>query len=110
MSVEQIIRVAQIPKAAHPLPIYTATGTERCPHDGLRYRSPLAHTGDAFRCTSSGRPGRSSKSWSGETMRIALDQARALLRLDEADWSTCKVEVPDSDSIDPRLFLGYLAD
>jgi len=44
-----------------------------------------------------------------ESMQIVLDQARALLEVGTSAWSVCDLEAPAGDSIEPSLFLEYLA-
>lgn len=108
MGTERIIRVAAIPEDAHPLSVLSGdppmplparwAAIAICPSSPPRY--VLYLLGDS---------GEILEALQYESMRIALDQARALTRLRDASWSTSEIETPDGDFINPNLFLGYLA-
>ena len=110
MGAEKIIRIARIPATAHPLPIWLSD--QPIPAEWVAI--------SLVRPEFPGRPpsyvlyfidcaGEILEFLSWESMRIALDQARHLARVDESGWSSCEIDVPLDGPIDTALFLKYHA-
>ena len=104
---EYVIRCAEVAPAAHPLPLFGGdppapmparwVGLSLCPGPRPTYVLYLLDDG-----------GEILEILQFESMRIALDQARALLAVDDDAWATCRIAVPDSSRIDPGPFVTLL--
>jgi hypothetical protein len=99
---ERVIRFAKIPRAAHPLPIYSDT-LEPLPARWAAI-SICVSLRRAFVLYLLGETGSILESAQYETMRIALGQAHALLGLELSDWTSCELQVGPERLIDPDQF------
>ncbi|MEZ5989274.1 MAG: hypothetical protein R3F30_09165 [Planctomycetota bacterium] len=108
MCSERIIRVAEIPEGTHPLGIISGDPPARL---AARWAAIaiVPSSPPSYLLYLLGPSGAILEVLQFESMLIALDQAMAIVGIGGGGWSSCDVETPDGDLIDPGLFSRYLA-